>query len=68
MQKSRDNKKTKDFYNDQTYESIKTIMSYSKSLQMINKNAIMFYQKNLSKQLPCICLTFYSDFVDFASL
>ena len=68
MQKSRDNKKTKDIYNDQTYESIKTIMSYSISLQMINKNAIIFYQNNLSKQLPCICLTFCSDFVNFVSL
>ena len=68
MQKPRDNNKTKDIYHDQTYESIKTIMSYSISQQMINKNAIIFYQKNLSKQLPCICLTFYSDFVDFVSL
>ena len=40
-------KKTKNIYNDQTYESIKNIMSYSISLQAINKNAI--YQKNMSK-------------------
>ena len=44
--------KTKDLYNDQTYESIKTIMSYSISLQMISKNAIIFYQKNISKHTP----------------
>ena len=44
-------KKKKNLYNDQTYESIKNIMSYSISLQVINKNAIIFYQKNLSKHL-----------------
>lgn len=49
MQKSRDNKK-KDLYNDQTYESIKNIMSNSISLQVTNKNAIVFYQKNMTKQ------------------
>ena len=43
-------KTTKDPYNDQTYESIKNIMSYSISLQVINKNAIIFYQKNMSNQ------------------
>ena len=47
MQKSRDNKKTKDLYNDQTYESISQNrnVSYSISLQMINKNAIIFLSK-----------------------
>ena len=40
-------KKKKNLYNDQTYESIKNIMSYSISLQVINKNAI--YQKSMSK-------------------
>ena len=49
MQKSRDNKK-KDLYNDQTYESIKNIMSDSISLQVTNKNTIVFYQKNMTKQ------------------
>ena len=47
MQKSRDNKKTNDLYNDQTYESINQNrnVSYSISLQMINKNAIIFLSK-----------------------
>ena len=49
MQKSRDNKK-KDLYNDQTYESIKNIMSDSISLQVTNKNAIVSYQMNMTKQ------------------
>ena len=49
MQKPRDNKK-KDLYNDQTYESIKNIMSNSISLQVTNKNASVFYQKNMTKQ------------------
>ena len=40
-------KKTKNLYNDQTYESIKNIMPYSISLQVINKNAI--YQRNMSE-------------------
>ena len=53
MQKSRDNKKTKDLYNDQTYESINQNrnVSYSISLQMINKNAIIFLSKEMSKQM-----------------
>ena len=45
-------KKTKDLYNDQTYESIKNIMSYSIWQQVINKNAIIFYQNNMSKHPP----------------
>ena len=32
------------------YESIKNIMSYSILLQVINKSAIIFYQKNMSNQ------------------
>ena len=39
-----------------TYESIKNIMSYSILLQVINKSAIIFYQKNMSNhegQLIC---------------
>ena len=38
------------------YESIKNIMSYSILLQVINKSAIIFYQKNMSnheEQLIC---------------
>ena len=50
MQKSRDNKKKKDLYNDQTYKSTKN-MFYSISQQVINENAIIFYQKNMYKQL-----------------
>lgn len=40
--------KTKNIYNDQPYKSIKNI-SYSISLQMINKNTILFYQNNMPK-------------------
>ena len=50
VQKSRDNKK--DLYNDQTYESINNVIPYSISLHVINKNAIIFYQKNLPKHPP----------------
>ena len=39
-------KQPKNTYNDYTYESIKNIVSYSISLPVINKNAIIFYQKN----------------------
>ena len=42
-------KKTKNLYNDQTYESIKKIMSYSQ--QVFNKNATVFFKR--------ICLSRY---------
>ena len=54
-------KKTKNFYNDQPYKLIKNIISYSISLQMININVIIFYQKNMSKQ---VCF-YFSDFFHF---
>ena len=45
-------KKTKYLSKDQTYKSVKNIMSYSILLQVINKNAIIFYQKNMPKHPP----------------